>query len=471
MSHDPAPFDARLHEELVAYLDGELDPAGSRRIEELLANDPRVRHTVHGLDCTWQLLDELDRPEVAQDFTKTTLEMVVVAAEEDVVRQQSDAPRRRRRRRLLIGGGVLAAGLAGFLVVAMFTSNPNRQLLQDLPILENFDSYRQVDGIEFLRMLSRERLFTEDSEESPPEWPELLEEMSPEQQQQVLRHREQFQSLSAGQQQRIRQFHEQLEQDPEGEKLREVLCRYCQWLATLPHYRRAELLESDAADRIKLVKRFQGEQAKIVTRRLDAKDREGVLRWLDQYASENEGRLLETAPEQRRQQAAKMTPGTRHRMVMLILCQRWVAGNPALHPPVSDAQMADLRGRVAPETRTRLEAKPAAEQAQIVAGWLRQAARGQLTARRGEGALPGFDEQLADFFEFQLSDEERDRLLSLPSEEMQQKLREMYLTQTRPLPGGAHRPGPGKKSWPPGERPRPKRDLKVEKQAEKQGGT
>ena len=38
-------------------------------------------------------------------------------------------------------------------------------MLRDLPVLENYDEYRQVGDIEFLRLLRDEGLFAEDEEE------------------------------------------------------------------------------------------------------------------------------------------------------------------------------------------------------------------------------------------------------------------------------------------------------------------
>lgn len=154
-----------LEEQLVAYLDGELDAEASRRVEELLATDPRVRQTLQQLDRTWELLDELDKPQVAESFAQTTLEMVTVAAGEDVRTGLAETRRRRRRRWAIAGGSLLAAGLAGFLAVALFTDR-NEELIQDLPVLQNLDEYCQIDSIEFLQMLNQQGLFTEENGEN-----------------------------------------------------------------------------------------------------------------------------------------------------------------------------------------------------------------------------------------------------------------------------------------------------------------
>lgn len=167
MSPDPAPIDPlaekpTLDEELVAYLDHELDEEASRRIEQLLAVDPQVRDKLHQLERAWDALNELHRAEVDEQFTQSTLEMVAVAAsgELEAVRHQTV----RRRIRHWLGGtaGLLAAGAAGFLAAVWLWPDPNEQLLRDLPVIEHLDQYRQIDDIEFLRLLHEEGLFAQE---------------------------------------------------------------------------------------------------------------------------------------------------------------------------------------------------------------------------------------------------------------------------------------------------------------------
>ncbi len=159
---DESPEPAVLDEQLVAYLDGELSPEESRRVESLLASDPAVRRRLQGLDCSWQALDELERVPLDNQFTRTTMEMVALAATEDLERNRREKPRQRRRRWLLAGLSLGLAAACGFVVVWFAWPDPDRQLLQDLPLLQRLDEYRQVDDIEFLKMLAREGLFDED---------------------------------------------------------------------------------------------------------------------------------------------------------------------------------------------------------------------------------------------------------------------------------------------------------------------
>jgi len=165
---EPAGEPTSLDEQLVAYLDGELDEETARRVETLVADDPALGERLKQLGQAWELLDQLDRPEMEGTFTETTLELVALQAEAEAQQQQAREPRLRRRRRALVGGSLLAAGLAGFLGVALLRPNPNRGLVEDLPVVENVEEYLQVLGddgvdrsIDFLRRLDRERLFTD----------------------------------------------------------------------------------------------------------------------------------------------------------------------------------------------------------------------------------------------------------------------------------------------------------------------
>jgi anti-sigma factor RsiW len=153
--------DTQLHDELTAYLDGELDAESVRRVEERLARDADYRLELRRLERAWNMLDRLPRASVDEIFTKTTIEMVAVAAVEDAAAVQEVVPRRRRRQRLVAGVAALAAGVVGFFLGHALWPDPNRQLLKDLPLLEQFELYYQADNIEFLHMLNDDGLFAE----------------------------------------------------------------------------------------------------------------------------------------------------------------------------------------------------------------------------------------------------------------------------------------------------------------------
>jgi anti-sigma factor RsiW len=151
----------QLHEELTAYLDGELDPQSVRRVEERLARDETYRGELQRLERTWDLLDRLPRATVDEGFAKSTIEMVALAASQEADAIHETLPRRMNRLRLAGIGGVVAAGLVGFVLAQWLWPSPNEGLLRDLPVFENFDRYYQADNLEFLKALDREGLFVE----------------------------------------------------------------------------------------------------------------------------------------------------------------------------------------------------------------------------------------------------------------------------------------------------------------------
>lgn len=150
-----------IYDQLVAYLDGELDDAEAARIERRVAEDEAFQQHLRDLQQSWDLLEDLPRTEVDDKFTNSTIEMVAVRAEELAEEERSAATRRRQLR--LFAKLALVAGVAGlgFLGVSYWLQSPNRRLLNDLPVVENLDALRRAESVEFLRDLNQQKLFDE----------------------------------------------------------------------------------------------------------------------------------------------------------------------------------------------------------------------------------------------------------------------------------------------------------------------
>src|SRR4051794_27237449 len=73
----PRPLTDEERANLVAFLDGELDPAASAVIEAKLALNPLARAEADELRRTWSLLDYLPRPQTSPEFTHQTLERLM----------------------------------------------------------------------------------------------------------------------------------------------------------------------------------------------------------------------------------------------------------------------------------------------------------------------------------------------------------------------------------------------------------
>jgi anti-sigma factor RsiW len=163
----PRSLDDADREQLIAYLDGELDGESSRRVESRLSDDADYRRALAQLQNAWEMLDHLPRAEVDEQFTHSTVEMVAVTAGGDVEKERSAALRRRAFGYMAGALALAGAGLAGFLAVALVVDQPNQRLVRDLPVVENIDYYRHVEDIEFLRRLAGEGLFVEETPDAP----------------------------------------------------------------------------------------------------------------------------------------------------------------------------------------------------------------------------------------------------------------------------------------------------------------
>ena len=152
----------QIHQEIVAYLDGELNEEGARKVEQRLAQYPEYRRRVQQLEAAWECLGVLPVAEVDESFTQSTVEMAAVAAEAEI-RQVESSVLRRSRTSWLYGAGIaLVAASAGFLLMAYLGPTTNDDLLRDLPVIENVDNYLHADNIEFLRRLHTESIFDEE---------------------------------------------------------------------------------------------------------------------------------------------------------------------------------------------------------------------------------------------------------------------------------------------------------------------
>lgn len=159
-SNDPA------YEQLVAYLDGELDAETSKQVEQRLAADAEYRRELQQLQRAWDLLDNLPRADASETFTQTTVEMVALSAEEDLTEVKG---RGRRLDRVLwcsAGGGLVLAAVAGYFASTAFFARPNEQLVRDLPVIENVELYEVADSVEFLHELQDTGLFDEEADDA-----------------------------------------------------------------------------------------------------------------------------------------------------------------------------------------------------------------------------------------------------------------------------------------------------------------
>ncbi|HEY7327621.1 MAG TPA: hypothetical protein VH592_08280 [Gemmataceae bacterium] len=162
---EPSHFNEQERADLVAYLDGELTGEAARALEAKLSLDPAARAEADALRRTWELLDYLPRPQPSLRFTHRTLERLSPVRADEQQRQ-----RLWRIRCLGLGwaAALLLAGWTGYAVYNWIVPREpgERQLLQDLRIIENKRLYDRIEDLDFWRALDAPDLFGEDASNS-----------------------------------------------------------------------------------------------------------------------------------------------------------------------------------------------------------------------------------------------------------------------------------------------------------------
>jgi anti-sigma factor RsiW len=148
-----------IDEELVAYLDGELDAENEARVVRRLAEDAGYRARLVQLQRAWDMLDTLQRSEADDELVHSTVAMVAVQAAEEAKTQKVRIVRRQTMAWLAVVLLVAVSAATAYAVIQQRLSRPNRELVRDLPVIERVDEYRNIGNVEFLQQLQRENLF------------------------------------------------------------------------------------------------------------------------------------------------------------------------------------------------------------------------------------------------------------------------------------------------------------------------
>jgi len=309
MTHndDPSRLES-LREELVAYLDGELSPDETARVEEQIARDPQLRRELDYLAKTWDWLDALERPTVDEEFTRTTIEMVAASALSEAERIRRQAPRRAALEWVFGGLAAVLLAVVGVLTASAVWTNPNQWLLENYSLIQNQDLYRRGESLAYLELLDQSGVFdSADAFESeaagtspppdagaeppssgpaaptnqgdagptaadgsheplrvvPPMTPAAARKeiaaLSSEQRQELQQKLVRFSRLTEAEQERLRRLHEELWRHPKSEHLARVLTLYCRWYAMLMPHQRLELETLPDEQRIAWIRQRQQE--------------------------------------------------------------------------------------------------------------------------------------------------------------------------------------------------------------------
>jgi anti-sigma factor RsiW len=155
-------------EELVAYLDGELDPAATEAMATRLSLDPRLRAEADALQRAWDILDVLPRPQPSAAFLTRTVSQVIPAAASATAMLPALPPAPAARSSGLFWGVsvvlILVAGLGGYVGRALLVPRGQEyeQITRDAALLHNLRLYRTVEDLDYARQLDDPTLFGEE---------------------------------------------------------------------------------------------------------------------------------------------------------------------------------------------------------------------------------------------------------------------------------------------------------------------
>ena len=431
MPDSPNADEQRL-EEIVAYLDGELSPEESARVEQRLASDESYRQQLQGVERAWKALDELPLPVVDDRFSRTTMQLAVQAAVAEVQEKTAALPIQRRRSRLGTWLTAAAAAALGVLVVRLAWQNPERMLLTDLPVIDNVDVYSQVDRPDFLRMLQTElgsqleelggragvapdgvdRMHAVSQVDLRDEW---LSELNPAERTDLRAKFNRFRELPSAERKRLRELHEQIADAPDANELQRSMFVYHEWLRGLPPARQFELRHMPMEDRVRTVRQWASDMRDDTLFTLSEEELKRFVRKMRVPLSElmrSAAKDMLNSPDPRLNNRfpAAMGPGLQG-----VLARQFATG--VVRPGKFQSALIDA---IPERTRDAFEQLPPREKVERVMTWVRQAEslQGEVT-----------QEELERFFAEELDPETRAELLSLPPGDMQQALRRLYRRQ------------------------------------------
>ncbi len=457
-------------ERIVAYLDGELSAEESAQVEQQLATDADFRQALQGAERAWTALDELPMVQADKELAHTTMEMVVDAARNDIEAKTIALPVQRRKHKTKTALLATMAMLLGALVFRVLWNNPNRRLLADLPVIQNVDIYSQFQSVEFLQHL--DRLLSNGHEISANEaqrfqakavvfrqvaadggreaWLGLLSD----DEKIVLRAKlNRFRDISPQQKSEMRQLHEQLLADDDREQLLQTMFRYQQWLSELSQSQQYEYRKLKASKRAVRVAREMERAASKQQFELSQKQLQRLLRIIRPYiqktAQQNQGifeqELAKMPQRDQRQFRARAKPE------QMMWAFQFAMRHSENHVEMMQAFNDVVVDALPDEMQEPYQLLPFWEKADLMRSWLWQARSQAAKGRRSGTKLRAGDiseQEFADFFVEELDPSEKERLLALPRDKMQQQLRQMILGRN------PRRRGPMPSEWNP-RRPPP----------------
>jgi hypothetical protein len=295
-----------------------------------------------------------------------------------------------------------------------------------------------------------------------------LEQMTPEQKEDLARKKVRFDGLTAAEKQHLRDVHASITGDPNAKELSETATRYARWLTSLDPAEKAPLLDiKDPQQRIARIKELMQQQEERRFRafagNVPEEDRKTVYKWLGEWLVAHFDEYRERLPRDARQRIDEAPDDDARRRAMI---EGWERARRPVVPGASDYD--ELFKRFSSETQKYIESAAAAALAAEPEKDRTPQRQHELqqqrieyivqTARYSRFFAQVSQEELLKFYaSMKPDDPRRERLEGKEGDELKRELQRMYnwehMVGRGPGPGGrGFGPGPGPWGPPPGGR-------------------
>lgn len=437
--------DLETTELLTSYLDGELPDAKRIEVESRLNADQEFRAELQELQRTWDMLDELPRSEVKHSFTKSTLELVIKDATREAARERTRSWAWPLRICTLVAIPIFAFAFSN-LVTDFFRNAEHRELVNNLPLIENVYYYETANDFEFLRALKKSGLFSNDDNMQGTRGSGIpkalinsryrdlemtLASYEVEQLDQLNRKKTKLDSFDAEQIEAIKRFHEQLKLSPDADELSMVLARYYNWLKTLDEETRTETMDTPAHERLGKIRTLRRREAErlfglVGDTAVPEDDKTFVFAWMNGIVDSKRQKIqmLTVREMQKNREAIRRGDIRLSQRMRMGVGQAYIIDQLILLSPEVAADLVfedidTLKFGLSPNGQRIFAGRSEDEQKQLLLQWLRSAVNAQLVVT---------DEQLIAVYKT-LPQEEKDELNNQDAEQRRMNLRRKLLSE------------------------------------------
>ncbi|MBQ9798785.1 MAG: hypothetical protein IJO40_02460 [Thermoguttaceae bacterium] len=279
-----------VDEEIVAYLDDELDPEERAAFERRLADDPKLRARVDAEREAWNALSLLDVAAPNDRLPDAVVERLDAETQTELLALSTALRRRHALRVLFFGSTALLLAALGFVVFSFLFPDVQTRRERDFRVVERLAQLEIVGDFDYLTALDASGLFAPSASPSsepprpfPPVSPELdashpaqplktFEELS--QDRVFYRLQQKFERLAPETQDRRRALYRQIVDAPNADRLWRVLDRYCAWFSAFPNNdEREKLLAAPISERLEIVRRHRVDARRVAERQRAAANR------------------------------------------------------------------------------------------------------------------------------------------------------------------------------------------------------